>query len=60
VGNPLARRQRGRLEIYRCEIGWLLRRRRRAAKQRDEVAPFHSITSSARASIDWQELFWPR
>ena len=25
-------------------------RRRRAAEQRDELAPFHSITSSARAS----------
>jgi len=34
---------------------WLLRARRerpsrRAAEQRDEVAPLHSITSSARAS----------
>ena len=27
-------------------------RRRRAAEQRDELAPFHSITSSARASSD--------
>ena len=25
---------------------------RRAAEQRDELAPFHSITSSARASSD--------
>jgi NAD(P)-dependent dehydrogenase (short-subunit alcohol dehydrogenase family) len=36
-------------------LAWLLRARRerprrRAAKQRDESAPFHSITSSARAS----------
>src|SRR5262245_11055587 len=28
------------------------RPRRRAAEQRDELAPFHSITSSARASTD--------
>ena len=27
-------------------------RRRRAAEQRDELAPLHSITSSARASSD--------
>src|SRR5262245_45381079 len=38
------------------KLCWLLRarregpRRRRAAEQRDELAPFHSITSSARAS----------
>src|SRR6478609_5123530 len=38
------------------DFRWLLRpcgkrpRRRRAAKQRDELAPSHSITSSARAS----------
>ena len=42
-GRPLRRLLRARRERPR---------RRRAAEQRDELAPFHSITSSARASSD--------
>src|SRR5262249_41812221 len=57
-GNPLAlRRGRSRAKIPDCgQLARLLRpcrerpRRRRAAEERDEGAPFHSITSSARPS----------
>src|SRR5262249_47173925 len=53
-----ARLRRPRIEIADHRNGRLLRacggrpRRRSAAEQRDELAPLHSITSSARTSID--------
>src|SRR5262249_37968836 len=56
-GGPLAlSRRRGRAQKPDSrQLRWLLRARRerprnRAAEQRDELAPFHSITSSARPS----------